>query len=119
MAVLAHEHEAQTKNDLPLAIRGDGAAADFMADLNVGNIPDPDGFLTPPLDIGPSQTPFVTLFALVPLCVASQDGAAKTELAKLDGTWQVIGHETNGKPSGLTRRRLAAAQRLRSTRQFT
>jgi uncharacterized protein (TIGR03067 family) len=39
------------------------------------------------------------LLALISLCVATQDDTVKTELAKLDGTWQVVGHETNGKPT--------------------
>ena len=45
------------------------------------------------------QSHFVTLLALIPLCVATQADAVKTELAKLGGTWQVVGHETNGKPT--------------------
>ena len=38
MAVLAHEHEAQAEHDLALAVGGDGAAADFVADLHVGHV---------------------------------------------------------------------------------
>jgi hypothetical protein len=39
----------------------------------------------------------IALLALVP-CFA-QDDAVKSEFAKLDGAWQVVGHETNGKPT--------------------
>jgi uncharacterized protein (TIGR03067 family) len=45
------------------------------------------------------QAQLATLFALMPLCIAAQDDTVKTELAKLDGIWQVVGHETNGKPA--------------------
>ena len=45
------------------------------------------------------QPYFVTLLALIPLCYATQDDAVKTDLAKLGGTWQVVGHQTNGKPT--------------------
>jgi uncharacterized protein (TIGR03067 family) len=45
------------------------------------------------------QTPFVTLFAVIPLFIAGQADPVKTELARLDGVWQVVGHETNGKPA--------------------
>ena len=33
MAVLAHEHEAQAEDHFALAVGGDGAAADLVADL--------------------------------------------------------------------------------------
>src|SRR5467141_1618019 len=42
MAVLAHEHEAQPEHGLALAVGGDGAAADLVADLDIGHVPDPD-----------------------------------------------------------------------------
>jgi len=45
------------------------------------------------------QSPFMALSALIPLCIATQDDTFKTALAKLDGSWQVVGHETNGKPA--------------------
>jgi hypothetical protein len=45
------------------------------------------------------QTHFVTLLVLIPLCFAAHGDAVKTGLAKLDGTWLVVGHETNGKPT--------------------
>ena len=45
------------------------------------------------------QSHFVTLLALIPLCLAAQDDAVKTEFARLDGAWQVFGHETDGKPT--------------------
>jgi uncharacterized protein (TIGR03067 family) len=34
---------------------------------------------------------------VAPLCFATQGDAVKTELARLDGAWQVVGHETEGK----------------------
>ena len=50
------------------------------------------------------QSPCVTMLAVSALCVASQAApqgdAVKAELARLAGTWPVIGHETDGKPTG-------------------
>ena len=43
------------------------------------------------------KSAFQALLVLAPLCFATQDGAVKTELAKLDGVWNVVGHETDGK----------------------
>ena len=38
-------------------------------------------------------------FTLGTLCPAlAQDDAVKTELAKLDGVWQIVGHQTDGEP---------------------
>ena len=45
------------------------------------------------------QSPFVTMLALSALCLGTQGEAVKTELSRLEGTWQVIGHETEGKPT--------------------
>jgi uncharacterized protein (TIGR03067 family) len=42
------------------------------------------------------KSAFPALLALVPLGFAPPDDV-KTELARLDGVWQVVGHETNGK----------------------
>lgn len=33
------------------------------------------------------------------LCLGTQDDAVKMELDRLDGTWHVVGHETDGKPA--------------------
>jgi uncharacterized protein (TIGR03067 family) len=40
---------------------------------------------------------FPALAALVPLFFTPQDDAVKSELARLDGDWQVVAHETEGK----------------------
>jgi uncharacterized protein (TIGR03067 family) len=41
--------------------------------------------------------PILALLAMAPLCFATQGDTVKTELAKLEGAWQVVGHETEGK----------------------
>ncbi len=40
---------------------------------------------------------FPALLALVPLSFATPGDAVQAELARLDGAWQVVGHETDGK----------------------
>jgi len=45
------------------------------------------------------QNHVVTLLGLVALCLGTQDSVIDTELGRLAGTWQVIGHETSGKPT--------------------
>ena len=42
MAVLAHQHEAQAEDDFALAVGRDRAAADLVADLDVGHVADLD-----------------------------------------------------------------------------
>jgi uncharacterized protein (TIGR03067 family) len=39
------------------------------------------------------------MLALSALCLGIRGDALKTELGRLEGTWQVIGHETEGKPT--------------------
>ena len=45
------------------------------------------------------QSCFVPPLVLIALCLGEQDNAVDVELGRLAGTWQVIGHETNGKPT--------------------
>ena len=45
------------------------------------------------------QSCFVPLLVLITLCLGTQDNAVNVELGRLSGTWQVIGHKTNGKPT--------------------
>ena len=42
VAVLAHQHEAEAEHDLALAVGGDRAAADLVADRHVGDVADAD-----------------------------------------------------------------------------
>src|SRR5690242_8402151 len=45
------------------------------------------------------QAHFETLIVLFTLCLGTHDNTVKTEFGRLAGTWQVTGHETNGKPT--------------------
>jgi uncharacterized protein (TIGR03067 family) len=42
---------------------------------------------------------FLTLLVPIALSLGTQDNAVDTEFGRLAGTWQVTGHETNGKPT--------------------
>jgi hypothetical protein len=45
------------------------------------------------------QSAFAITCTLDALCLGlAQNGAVKSELAKLDGVWQVVGHQTDGEP---------------------
>ncbi len=42
VAILAHEHESQAEHDLAPAVSGDRPAADLVAELDIGHVPDLD-----------------------------------------------------------------------------
>ena len=45
------------------------------------------------------QPHFATLLVPIAFCLGTQHNPVDTELGRLAGTWQVTGHETNGKPT--------------------
>ena len=50
MAVLTHEHEAQSQHDFASAVRGHCPPADLVANLHIGHIPYADRHAIPRFD---------------------------------------------------------------------